>query len=93
MILIVASDLHQPGRDYPKIEKLLQKANGGSRHIQGSVWLIDTTNDVGTWRDRLRDAGDANDEYFVARFQHDEWASYGLDQDAADWLKSSSRRW
>jgi hypothetical protein len=92
VIHIVTYDLHNPGRDYAKVEKVLKSADGGWAHPQGSVWLIDTTQDPDWWCDRLKAAGDANDEYFVARLrQH--WASYNMDKDCIDWLKSPSRRW
>lgn len=92
MILIVAYDLHNPDRDYPAIEKVLTSADGGSTHPQGSVWLIDTTEEPSYWRDRMKDAGDANDEYLVARL-HRHWASFNLDKGSVAWLKDPRRRW
>lgn len=91
MILLVAYDLHQPGRDYDKIAAVLQKADSWA-HPQGSVWFLDTTVEPSDWVDRLKAAGDPNDEYFVCRLrQH--WASFRMDKEVVDWLKSSTRSW
>ena len=91
MILLVAYDLHNPGRDYDKVEKLLKSATSWC-HPQGSVWLIDTNLTPATWRDKLKESGDKNDEYFVIQ-QKENWASSNMDKDATDWLKSPSRNW
>lgn len=91
MVLIVTYDLHQPGRDYSKVEKVLKSA-GSWAHPQGSVWFLDTTINPSDWVDRLKAAGDPNDEYFVARM-HQRWAARNMGQEVADWLKSPSRTW
>ena len=44
------------------------------------------------WRDRLRAAGDTNDEYLVARLRQN-WAGRKIGSEAADWLKDSRRTW
>jgi hypothetical protein len=91
MVLIVAYDLHNPGRDYDDIAELLKSARS-SAHPQGSVWFLDTDREPAWWRDELKERGDSNDEYFVARMrQH--WAGFNTDSDVVDWLKSSSRTW
>jgi hypothetical protein len=91
MILIATYDLHQPGRDYPAVKKLLETASGGHFHLQESVWLLDTLKEPAWWRDGLREVGDDNDSVFVARLQR-KWASR-LDGGAGDWLNGSARRW
>ena len=91
MILIVTYDLHDPGRDYPKIQAELKKADSWA-HPQGSVWLIDTKLTALEWRDRLQAVGDANDEYLVAQLQHN-WAARNMDTPVASWLKNSARTW
>jgi hypothetical protein len=92
VILLVAYDLHQPGRDYAEIEELLKSASGGYRHIQGSVWLLDTLKSPQQWVAWLKARGDTNDEYFVAQLKQN-WWSYGMDADAMKWLKEPARRW
>lgn len=92
MILIVAYDLHNPGRDYSKIEAALKASDGSWAHPQGSVWLLDTTEDPASWRDRLATLGDSNDEFLVARLQHN-WASRQMDTNVVAWLKDPNRRW
>ncbi len=90
MILIIAYDLHNPDRDYPKVEGAIKTAGGGWAHPQRSVWFVDTTEGPATWRDRLHAAADSNDEFFVAHLQQN-WASWSMDKPVADWLKSPSR--
>jgi hypothetical protein len=92
MILAVAYDLHNPGRDYPKIEAALKKADGGWAHPQGSFWIIDTSEVCSVWRDRLTALGDATDEFFVAQLQK-HWASQNMDQGVVTWLNDLRRRW
>lgn len=92
MILTAAYDLHNPGRDYPKIEAALKKSDGGWAHPQGSVWLLDTSEAPSVWRDRLAKLGDANDEFLVIRLQQN-WASNNMDKPVVGWLKDSRRRW
>lgn len=92
MVLIVAYDLHNPGRDYEKIAAVLRKARSWA-HPQGSVWFLDTDIEPATWRDRLGAAGDANDEYFVARMRQHWAGSATMDKDVVTWLKSPDRTW
>jgi hypothetical protein len=92
MILVVAYDLHQPGRDYPKVEKLLKTGDGGWAHPQGSVWFLDTSNSPAWWRDQLNGVGDASDEFFVGQLTKN-WAGSNMDKPVGDWLKARARRW
>ena len=91
MILIVTYDLHDPGRDYDKIQAELKKADSWA-HPQGSVWFLDTKLTPAEWRDKLEAVGDANDECFVAEMKK-HWASRNTDKDVTDWLKSPARNW
>lgn len=93
MILEVAYDLHNPGRDYSAIRKLLESADGGWAHSQGSVWFIDTVQAPMSWIEALKKAGDANDEYLVTRVRDNEWASFNMDAEVVAWLKDGRRRW
>jgi CRISPR/Cas system-associated endoribonuclease Cas2 len=92
MILIATYDLHQPGRDYPAVEKLLKSASGGFFHLQESVWLLDSLNNPAWWRDHLQEAGDDDDSFFVARLRHN-WATRNARVGAGTWLKDAARRW
>lgn len=91
MILVVTYDLHAPGRDYAAIEAVLKRARSWA-HPQGSVWLLDTNDSPQTWVSALKQAGDVNDEYFVARLSHN-WWSQNMDREVIDWLKSPARSW
>ncbi len=91
MVLLVAYDLHNPGRDYDEVVSVI-KAVGMWAHPQGSVWFVDTQQSPSQLRDSLKAAGDPNDEYFVVRL-HQNWAAFKLDGDVAGWLKSNNRSW
>jgi hypothetical protein len=92
MVLIVAYDLHQPGRDYDRIAAALQQADWWA-HPQGSVWFLDTMLSPTDWVNRLRAVGDPNDEYFVSRLQRQQWASWNMGQAMVNWLNDPTRRW
>jgi len=76
----------------PRGEVITPKNRRASRSVRGSVGFLDTLIDPVSWRDRLKTAGDPNDEYFVARMSQD-WASYNLGTEMTAWLKSPSRHW
>lgn len=91
MVLVVTYDLHNPGRDYDDVIKTLKTASSWA-HPQGSVWLIDTLLPPSDWVDKLRAAGDPNDEYFVSKL-HRSWASWNMGANIVNWLNSPSRTW
>ncbi|MDQ5972384.1 MAG: hypothetical protein QG553_543 [Patescibacteria group bacterium] len=91
MVLQIAYDLHQHGRDYDAVYAVI-KAAGSNTHPQGSVWLVDTLTSPQLLRDGLHKAGDENDEYFVAPITRN-WASFNMNKESVEWLNSSSRRW
>jgi len=91
MVLQIVYDLHNPGRDYDDVIAAIKTA-GSWAHPQGSVWLIDTTLTASAWRDKLRAAGDANDEYLVTRLSGS-WASLNMSANVVNWIESSSRTW
>jgi len=89
MILQISYDLHNAGRDYASIISTIKSADGWA-HPQGSVWLIDTPLSPKNWVDKLKLAGDSDDEYFVVQLvQNAAWNN--MDQEAVDWL--NSRNW
>lgn len=91
MVLSISYDLHNPGRDYEDVVSTIKSAPSWT-HPQGSVWLIDTTLTPSAWVDKLKAAGDPNDEYFVTRLAHN-WASFKMDSSSVAWLKNPSRSW
>lgn len=91
MILSISYDLHNPGRDYDDVINAIKSAPSYT-HPQGSLWLIDTTLTPSDWVNKLKLAGDPNDEYFVARLAHNV-AWNNTDADTIAWLRSSSRSW
>lgn len=91
MILVVAYDLHKPGRNYAAIEALLKSARSWA-HPQGSVWFLDTDREPAWWVEQLLARGDGNDDYFVSRLQQ-HWASVNLGGPVTEWLKAPARSW
>lgn len=91
MVLMITYDLHNPGRDYEKIQEAIESAMSWA-HPQGSVWLIDSGLSPSTWVEKLKEAGDSNDEYLVTKLAH-QWASRNMDADVVAWLKSPDRTW
>ena len=91
MVLVIGYDLNAPERNYPAVEALLKSARSWA-HAQGSLWFLDTDRQPAWWRDQLRIAGDANDQYFVCRLQEN-WATFNESQAVNEWLKSQARTW
>jgi len=91
MILLATYDLHNPGRDYEKVKRVLETARS-HQHPMGSVWLLDTSRPPAKWRDLLTKATDGNDEFFIVQLRK-HWASDHLDAAAVTWLKDPARSW
>lgn len=91
MILSITYDLHNPGRDYEDVIATIKSASSYT-HPQDSMWLIDTALSPSDWRDKLKSAGDPNDEYFVVKLAQN-WASFNMDASSVNWLKASNRSW
>lgn len=84
--LIVSYDLRQQGQNYKCIiEKL--KAYKVHWHMQGSVWILVTTDTAMQVRDNLISCLDDNDKLFVGRLGG-EAAWHGHTADANKWIKS-----
>lgn len=92
MIHLVTYDLHQPGRDYAKIEAKIDELADDWAHPQGSVWLVDTLLKPRAWVDGLKAAGDPNDEVFVIQLRQN-WSATRMDAEVVTWLKQPARRW
>lgn len=91
MVLIVTYDLHNPGRDYTSVIQALKTASSWA-HPQGSVWLIDTNLTPSDWVNKLKKAGDPNDEYFVSKLAHNcAWSN--MDTEVVSWLRDKNRTW
>lgn len=91
MILSISYDLHNPGRDYEDVIATIKTAPSYT-HPQGSLWLIDTTLEPSNWVDKLKAAGDPNDEYLVSRLAHNlSWKN--MDSSTVSWIKSPTRSW
>ncbi|MBK8197772.1 MAG: hypothetical protein IPK75_05325 [Acidobacteria bacterium] len=79
-------DLKQAGQNYACISKKLE-AYQAHWHMQGSVWIIQTSKSAAQIRDELKACLDQNDTLFVARLEG-ESAWHGFSDKAGVWLKS-----
>lgn len=81
---IVTYDLHQQGQNYTCIINKL-KAYPTHWHMQGSVWIVVTTQSAVEIRDNLKTCLDSNDELFVGKLSAAAWSGYS--GDVSQWLK------
>lgn len=91
MVLLITYDLHNPGRDYEDVIKSIKTARSWA-HPQGSVWLIDTDSPPASWVQKIKNAGDANDEYLIVQLEHN-CAWQNMSTNVIAWLKSPTRTW
>ena len=78
-------DLHKSGQYYQGVIERI-KAYGVWCHIQGSVWIIKSSQTPEQIRNNLDQALDANDSIFVAKLSG-EAAWRGLNLKQSNWLK------
>lgn len=84
---IVTYDLHKQGQNYSCLTKKLE-AYGYYWHMQGSVWIIKTSETCVQIRDNLSSCLDSNDKLFIAKLQG-EAAWTGYTQEHTNWLKGA----
>ena len=82
---IVSYDLHKVGQNYNCLNEKLN-AYAKHWHIQGSVWLIETSESAAVLRDKLKTCLDSNDKLLVARLSG-EAAWSGYTDVSTKWLK------
>lgn len=84
MKYLINYDLKNPGRNYDDLIKAI-KAYGTWASICRSCWSIKTDCTAAQIRDNLKQYIDNSDILFVCDYNN--WASYNLPQEVADWLK------
>lgn len=84
MKYLINYDLKAPGRNYDDLINAI-KGYGTWANICRSCWAIISNQTAVQIRDTLKQYIDKNDVLFVCEF--DDWASYGLSQEVANWLK------
>lgn len=82
---IVSYDLHQAGRDYPKLKKGIEDL-GDVAKILESVWLVSHTSGAGAIRDYLKQFADGNDSIVVMELGRD-WGTFNALPDGVAFLK------
>ena len=84
---VVSYDLQKLGQNYDCIIKKLE-AYGTHRHMQQSVWIIQTNQTAVQIRDNLKPCLDQNDKLFVGKLSG-EAAWWGYGQNIDNWLKQN----
>lgn len=84
-VFIVTYDLHKQGQNYSCITNKLA-SYPTHWHLQGSVWIIETSQSAAQVRDALLPCLDANDKLLVARLSG-QAAWYGYSDHNSRWLK------
>lgn len=87
---VVTYDLMKQGQNYTCIISKL-KSYGTYWHLQGSVWLIETSQSAVQVREYLTPCLDANDKLMVARLEG-EAAWSGYDDASGQWMKDRLER-
>lgn len=86
MVLLISYDLnrHERPSAYRAVEEVIRRNASDLRKPLYSQWLVETSESVSTWSERLRAAMDANDRLLVLRMQGatDGW----LDKEIWAWL-------
>jgi hypothetical protein len=85
-VLLVTYDLRQPGRNYNGLYQALRTYAGPGSNTLESVWLINTNENTGQVRDKLKQYIDANDRLAVFAVSTQTWATYNVNATATTWL-------
>ena len=87
---LITYDLKNPGRDYPKVYKLLSDTWKCGR-VAESVWIGSLKGPASAIRDHITAVTDANDRVFVVELKPNcDWASKGALQAGINVLKTIS---
>lgn len=87
---VVCYDLLKQGQNYTALIARLEKYPT-HWHVQGSVWIVVTTQSSADIRDYLKPALDSNDKLIVARLDGEAaWQGYG--DNIGNWIKSQLKR-
>jgi hypothetical protein len=85
---LVSYDLGQPetSADYHRLLQYLRSFGTRAKPLY-SVWFIESNEAATTIRDALRVRVDANDKVLVIDVTDQDWASYNLPTDTAEWMQ------
>lgn len=88
-VFVLSYDLHQPGRDYPKLWSELVRVGGIG--ILRSVWLVDVAQTAPQVRAAVESWMDANDSVGVFEIGgRGDWAVANVTQSAIGWLRRNA---
>lgn len=81
-------DLNKSGQDYTKLIEYLKSHQGWAKPLKSS-FFVKTALSASQLRDGIKAHIDANDGVLVAAVTGQNWASFGIPADVADWLKKN----
>lgn len=87
MILLITYDLKKPGQNYDAIEKVLKSAPTWWHYLD-STWIIQTSESVDVWSDKLRAVMDQNDYVLVVDISKQPRQGW-LPQKAWNWINNN----
>lgn len=87
-ILLAQYDLMSPGQDYSKVRDYFIDNYGTRCKPLASTWLIRTDKSAAQVRDELGRVTDNNDKILIFEVTHADGASFGLDTDVREWMKT-----
>jgi hypothetical protein len=88
-LLLVTYDLKVPGRNYEQLYDALKQASGWWHHLE-STWVIQTSDTVQTWSDRLLRVIDNNDRLLIVDITGKTREGW-LTEKAWEWLRNHDR--
>jgi len=85
--LLVGYDLLNDSKDYSKLIDHLKTFDAWWHNLD-STWLVRTSKTASEVRDELKAYVDAKDHVLVIDVTGDNWATYGFNDKANDWLRN-----
>ena len=87
--LLVGYDLNKPDQDYKDLIEYLKSLGTWWHHLD-STWLVVTNLTASEMRDKLKTLVGPSDEVLVMNVTDDDWATYGFEKKANEWLQQNT---
>ena len=87
---LISYDLRIPetSEDYSRLIDFIKSYNYWAKPLK-SVWFIKTNKTVNEVRDEIKNVTDQNDGFFVIEVTGSDWATFGINNEVTNWLKSN----
>ena len=87
---MIGYDLNKAGKNYSELIDAIKALADGYWHNLDSTWLVNSNLDASQIIDKLTPKIDSDDEILVIAVA-DDWACYGFNEKATQWLRESPR--